>query len=125
MAYDVLTTIDPTEVTGTGVLENDNFEGFGTAPHARIDVSNASEGATIQITVEQTIDGVNYIPVKTIDINEPFVPEPYFSTDTPEKALSFTGNVVNYEFKFKTDSFAKKFRFSYNVIGTATIAITM
>ncbi|MCQ6277299.1 hypothetical protein JMM81_20715 [Bacillus sp. V3B] len=121
MAYDALLNVQPIEVTGIGTFENDYFKGNGSKVFGGLTVSNASEGATIEISVEETNDGTNYSLVRTIATDSQFVQEPYFSNEVSEKVLSYTGN-VNDRFKFRTNG---KFRFSYNVVGTATIGINI
>lgn len=121
MAYDALLNVQPIEVTGTGTFENENFKGNGSGIFGSIYISNASAGATTSIVVEESEDGVSWSPVKAVEANAQFVQEPYFTNEVPEKNLSFVDNVSGERFKFKANS--KKFRFSYDVVGTATIEI--
>ncbi|MEG8975395.1 hypothetical protein U8Y98_01615 [Priestia megaterium] len=122
MAYDALLNVQSIEVTGTGAFENENYIGNGARVFGSIEVSNASAGATTSIVVEESNDGSNWSPVKAIDVNEPFIQEPYYSNEIPSSNLSFVDN-ANKRFKFKANS--KKFRFSYDVVGTVTIGINI
>lgn len=125
MAYDFLLNVQPIEVTGTGVFENERYTANGAKVFASISITNASVGATTSIVVEESIDGVTWSPMKMVETDKPFIAEPYFTNEVPEKGLSFVDNVAGERFKFKTQPSSKKFRFSYDVVGTATIEIKL